>query len=98
LIQTHNRLLRAVVHAEAREQAKRRWNFQCDPRSAGDFSSYSPWALYSDDAAQVPIQMRARLSWGTLTFYLLWSKKVSIDQLERLQFVEQYDVQPLFLT
>jgi hypothetical protein len=55
-------------------------------------------ALYSDDAAQVPIQMRARLSWGTLTFYLLWSKKVSIDQLERLQFVEQYDVQPLFLT
>ena len=29
------------------------------------------WIWYSDDAARVPVQMRARLSWGTLTFSLL---------------------------
>ena len=29
------------------------------------------WIWYSDDAARVPLQMRARMSWGTLTFSLL---------------------------
>jgi hypothetical protein len=33
------------------------------------------WVWYSDDAARVPVQMRARLSWGTLTFYLLRIEK-----------------------
>jgi hypothetical protein len=66
-----------MVHVEAREQVK---------TPAGTFNTIriqpetsSPllrdkgkiWIWYSDDAARVPIQMRARLSWGTLTFYLL---------------------------
>ena len=66
-----------MVHVEAREQVK---------TPAGTFNAIriqpetsSPllrdkgkiWIWYSDDAARVPIQMRARLSWGTLTFYLL---------------------------
>jgi len=33
------------------------------------------WVWYSDDAARVPVQMRARLSWGTLTFNLLRVEK-----------------------
>ena len=66
-----------MLHVEAREQVK---------TPAGTFNAIrvqpetsSPllrdkgkiWIWYSDDAARVPIQMRARLSWGTLTFYLL---------------------------
>ncbi|HXO38826.1 MAG TPA: DUF3108 domain-containing protein [Candidatus Acidoferrum sp.] len=65
------------VHVEAREQIK---------TPAGTFNAIrvqpetsSPvlrdkgriWVWYSDDAARVPIQMRARLSWGTLIFSLL---------------------------
>jgi hypothetical protein len=70
-----------MVHAEAREQIK---------TPAGTFNAIrvqpktsSPllrdkgkiWIWYSDDAARVPIQMRARLSWGTLLFYLLRIEK-----------------------
>jgi len=33
------------------------------------------WIWYSDDAARVPVQMRARMSWGTLTFSLLRIEK-----------------------
>lgn len=66
-----------MVHVEAREQIK---------TPAGIFNAIrvqpetsSPvlrdkgkiWVWFSDDAARVPIQMRARLSWGTLTFSLL---------------------------
>jgi hypothetical protein len=66
-----------MLHVEAREQVK---------TPAGTFNAIrvqpetsSPllrdkgkiWIWYSDDTARVPIQMRARLSWGTLTFYLL---------------------------
>ncbi|HEV8182940.1 MAG TPA: DUF3108 domain-containing protein [Candidatus Angelobacter sp.] len=29
------------------------------------------WVWYSDDAARIPVQMRARMAWGTLTFSLL---------------------------
>jgi len=29
------------------------------------------WVWYSDDAARIPVQMRARMAWGTLTFLLL---------------------------
>jgi hypothetical protein len=28
------------------------------------------WIWYSDDAAHIPVQMRARMFWGTLTFRL----------------------------
>lgn len=28
------------------------------------------WIWYSDDVARIPVQMRARMFWGTLTFYL----------------------------
>jgi hypothetical protein len=70
-----------MVHVEAREQVK---------TPAGTFNTIriqpetsSPllrnkgkiWIWYSDDAARVPVQMRARLSWGTLTFYLLRIEK-----------------------
>lgn len=33
------------------------------------------WIWYSDDAARVPVQMRARMTWGTLTFMLLRVEK-----------------------
>ncbi len=70
-----------MVHVEAREQIK---------TPAGTFHAIrvqpetsSPvlrdkgkiWVWYSDDAARVPIQMRARLSWGTLMFSLLRIEK-----------------------
>ena len=29
------------------------------------------WIWYSDDAARMPVQMRARMFWGTLTFHLV---------------------------
>ncbi|MGE0406701.1 MAG: DUF3108 domain-containing protein, partial [Candidatus Korobacteraceae bacterium] len=29
------------------------------------------WIWYSDDANRIPVQMRARMFWGTLTFRLL---------------------------
>jgi hypothetical protein len=65
------------VHVEAREQVK---------TPAGNFNTIRVqpetstgvlrdkgkiWVWYSDDAARVPVQMRARMSWGTLTFSLL---------------------------
>jgi hypothetical protein len=28
------------------------------------------WIWYTDDAAHVPVQMRARMNWGTLIFQL----------------------------
>lgn len=66
-----------LVHVEAREQVK---------TAAGTFNAIRVqpetstgvlrdkgkiWVWYSDDAARVPVQMRAHMSWGTLTFYLL---------------------------
>jgi hypothetical protein len=33
------------------------------------------WAWYSDDAAHIPVQMRARAFWGTLTFKLVRVEK-----------------------
>ena len=35
------------------------------------------WIWYSDDAAHIPVQMRARMYWGTLTFTLLRVEKKS---------------------
>jgi hypothetical protein len=65
------------VHVEAREQIK---------IAAGTFNTVriqpeaakglvrdkgKLWIWYTDDAARVPVQMRARMSWGTLTFQLV---------------------------
>ena len=33
------------------------------------------WIWYSDDARRIPVQMRARMFWGTLTFRLLRIEK-----------------------
>jgi len=64
------------LHVEAREQIK---------TPAGTFNTVRTqpeaakglvrdkgklWIWYTDDAAHVPVQMRARMSWGTLTFQL----------------------------
>ena len=69
------------AHVEAREQVK---------TPAGTFSAIrvAPeaasgvlkergrvWIWYSDDARHVPVQMRARMFWGTLTFSLLRTEK-----------------------
>jgi Protein of unknown function (DUF3108) len=69
------------AHVEAREQVK---------TQAGTFSTIrvSPeassgvlknrgriWIWYSDDARRIPVQMRARMFWGTLTFRLLRIEK-----------------------
>ena len=35
----------------------------------------SIWIWYTDDARHIPVQMRARLFWGTITFRL-----ISIEQ------------------
>ncbi len=64
------------LHVEAREQIK---------TPAGTFNTVRTqpeaakglvrdkgklWIWYTDDASHVPVQMRARMSWGTLTFQL----------------------------
>ena len=64
------------LHVEAREQVK---------TPAGTFNTVRTqqeaskglvrdkgklWIWYTDDAAHVPVQMRARMNWGTLTFQL----------------------------
>ena len=69
------------VHVEAREQVK---------TPAGTFATIrvSPeatsgplqnrgkiWIWYSDDDGRIPIQMRARMFWGTLTLHLLRIEK-----------------------
>ena len=69
------------AHVEAREQVK---------TPAGTFNTIrvSPeaasgvlkergrvWIWYSDDARHIPVQMRARMFWGTLTFSLLRTEK-----------------------
>ncbi|MGZ4813338.1 MAG: DUF3108 domain-containing protein, partial [Terriglobales bacterium] len=33
------------------------------------------WIWYSDDARRIPVQMRSRMLWGTLTFRLLRIEK-----------------------
>ena len=73
--------LTVAVHVEARESVK---------TAAGTFNTIrvqpetsvpalrdkgKVWIWYSDDAARVPVQMRARLSWGTITFSLLRIEK-----------------------
>jgi hypothetical protein len=69
------------VRVEAREQVKTpagTFNaIRVQPETASGLlkDKGKIWIWYSDDAARVPVQMRARLSWGTLTFMLLRIEK-----------------------
>jgi hypothetical protein len=69
------------VHVEAREQIKTPAGtfstIRVQPEAASGLlkDKGKIWIWYSDDAARVPVQMRARLSWGTLTFSLLRIEK-----------------------
>jgi hypothetical protein len=73
--------LTVVVHVEAREQVKTpagTFNaIRVQPETASGVlrDKGKIWVWYSDDAARVPVQMRARMSWGTLTFSLLRVEK-----------------------
>ncbi len=64
------------VHVEAREQIKTPAGtfstIRVQPETASGLlkDKGKIWIWYSDDAARVPVQMRARMSWGTLTFVL----------------------------
>jgi Protein of unknown function (DUF3108) len=70
-----------VVHVEAREQVKTpagTFNaIRVQPETASGVlrDKGKIWVWYSDDAARVPVQMRARMSWGTFTFFLLRVEK-----------------------
>jgi hypothetical protein len=69
--------LTVMVRVEAREQIKtpagtfNTIRVQPETASGALRDKGKIWVWYSDDAARVPVQMRARLSWGTLTFSLL---------------------------
>jgi hypothetical protein len=64
------------VHVEAREQIKTpagTYNtVRIQPEAAKVLvrDKGKLWIWYTDDAAHVPVQMRARMSWGTLMFQL----------------------------
>jgi hypothetical protein len=64
------------LHVEAREQIKTpagTFNtVRVQPEAAKGLvrDKGKLWIWYTDDAAHVPVQMRARMSWGTLTFQL----------------------------
>lgn len=65
------------AHVEAREQVKTPAGIFNTIRVQPETSTGvlrdkgKIWVWYSDDAARVPVQMRARMSWGTLNFSLL---------------------------
>ena len=64
------------VHVETREQIKTpagTFNtVRVQPETASGLlkDKGKIWIWYSDDVAHIPVQMRARMSWGTLTFVL----------------------------
>jgi len=64
------------VHVEAREKVKVPAGtfdaIRVQPESATGLLKDKGriWIWYSDDAARVPVQIRARMTWGTLTFLL----------------------------
>jgi hypothetical protein len=74
-------MLTVVVHVEAREAIKtpagtfNTIRVQPETASGALRDKGKVWIWYSDDAARIPVQMRARLSWGTLTFSLLRIEK-----------------------
>lgn len=65
------------VHVEAREQIKTpagTFNtVRIQPEAAKGLvrDKGKLWIWYTDDSAHVPVQMRARMSWGTLVFQLV---------------------------
>lgn len=65
------------LHVEAREQIKipaGTFNtVRTQPEAAKGLvrDKGKLWIWYTDDAAHVPVQMRARMNWGTLTFWLV---------------------------
>jgi hypothetical protein len=69
--------LNVSVHAEAREQIKTPAGvfstIRVQPEAASGVlkDKGKIWIWYSDDAARIPVQARAHLYWGTLTFSLL---------------------------
>jgi hypothetical protein len=69
--------LTVMAHVEAREQIKtpagtfNTIRVQPETASGALRDKGKIWIWYSDDAARVPVQMRARMSWGILTFSLL---------------------------
>lgn len=69
------------VRVEAREQVKTpagTFNaIRIQPESAAGLLKERGkiWIWYSDDAARMPVQIRARMNWGTLTFMLLRVEK-----------------------
>ncbi|MBV9607984.1 MAG: DUF3108 domain-containing protein [Acidobacteria bacterium] len=64
------------ARVEAREEVKtpagtfQALRVQPEPTSGPLKQKGRIWIWYSDDTAHTPVQMRARLSWGTLTFRL----------------------------
>ena len=64
------------AHVEAREEVKteagtfRTIRVQPESDSGVLKSRGKVWVWYTDDASHLPVQMRARLFWGTLTFRL----------------------------
>lgn len=69
--------LTVLVHVEEREQIKtpagtfKTIRVQPETASGALRDKGKLWVWYSDDAARTPVQMRVRMSWGTLTFSLL---------------------------
>jgi hypothetical protein len=70
-----------LVHVEARERVKTPAGIfnaiRVHPETASGVlrDKGKIWVWYSDDAARVPVQMRTRMSWGTLTLSLLRIEK-----------------------
>ena len=66
-----------LVHVEAREQIKtpagtfNTIRVQPETATGALRDKGKIWVWYSDDAARIPVQMRAKMSWGTLIFSLL---------------------------
>ena len=75
------RTTQVEAHVEAREEVKTpAGTFQTvrvQPRAATGVlkDRGQVWIWYSDDVARIPVQMRARMFWGTLTFRLARSDR-----------------------
>lgn len=71
------RTTQVEAHVEAREEVRTpAGTFQTvrvQPRAASGVlkDRGQVWIWYSDDVARIPVQMRARMFWGTLTFHLV---------------------------
>lgn len=69
--------LTVLAHVEGREQIKtpagtfKTIRVQPETASGALRDKGKIWIWYSDDASRIPVQMRARMAWGTLTFSLL---------------------------